>query len=114
MLIIIGSLSTETAKELSIFTTSQAEAMGETFSPYHRVREVVSQQFESLASQPSLPSIQETLLIRQGHYCGHRFQQGELTAVWFFEEAQLKVYRQDGSLANVVQLARAPSRCQAA
>ena len=40
--------------------------------------------------------IQEAILIRDGFYCGRRFQCGELQAVWFVEEDQLKIYNQEG------------------
>ena len=40
--------------------------------------------------------IEEAILIRDGFYCGRRFQCGELKAVWFVEEDQLKIYNQEG------------------
>ena len=40
--------------------------------------------------------IEEAILIRDGFYCGRRFQCGELKAVWFVEEDQLKIYDQEG------------------
>ena len=40
--------------------------------------------------------IEEAILIRDGFYCGRRFQCGELQAVWFVEEDQLKIYNQEG------------------
>jgi len=34
----------------------------------------------------------ETILIRNGVYCGRRFTHEDLVAVWFAEEAEIKVY----------------------
>ena len=45
----------------------------------------------------------ESLLIRNGHYCGQRFQSGPLTAVWFAEEDQIKFHAGDGRLLLVVK-----------
>ncbi len=44
---------------------------------------------------------QETILIQDGHYCGRRFQSGQLQAVWFIEEQQVKFYHRDGSVLEV-------------
>ena len=44
----------------------------------------------------------ETLLIRNGHYCGRRFQCGDQVAVWFIEENEIKFYGETGALAQVV------------
>lgn len=40
----------------------------------------------------------ETILIRDGHYCGRRFQAEQGHAVWFLEENQIKVYLTDGQV----------------
>jgi hypothetical protein len=40
----------------------------------------------------------ETILIRDGHYCGRRFQAEHGHAVWFLEENQIKVYLSDGQV----------------
>lgn len=43
---------------------------------------------------------QETILIRDGHYCGRRFQGDELQAIWFVEENELKFYGVDGTVVR--------------
>lgn len=48
--------------------------------------------------------IDETVLIREGVYCGHRFSSGNLSAVWFFEEDQVKVYGANRQLLYVESL----------
>ncbi|MCA9268797.1 MAG: hypothetical protein KDA41_10020 [Planctomycetales bacterium] len=40
----------------------------------------------------------ETLLVRNGCYCGRRFHMDGLSAVWFVEEDELKIYGPQGSL----------------
>ena len=46
--------------------------------------------------------MEETVLIRDGHYCGRRFEMDGNSAVWFIEENQIKCFSQDGSLHTVV------------
>ena len=79
------------------------------------IRQLVQQQFATIASDA--PAIdQETVLIRDGEYCGHRFRHGQLTAVWFFEEHQLKIYDANGHVVRVVLLGEEapPQRLNAA
>jgi hypothetical protein len=65
------------------------------------IRRLVQQQFAALS--PSCGPIRdETLLIRGGQYCGHRYQTEELTAVWFLEEDQIKVYDRTGHVTAVI------------
>ncbi len=40
----------------------------------------------------------ESLLIRSGFFCGRRFEMDGLSAIWFVEENELKVYGRDGQL----------------
>ena len=40
--------------------------------------------------------IEETIMIRDGYFCGRRFHCEEMQAVWFIEEDQLKIYNQEG------------------
>ncbi len=66
------------------------------------VRSIIQQTFASLTSEQCVIT-EETLLIRNGHYCGQRFHSGHLTAVWFLEEDQIKFHDGDGSLLLVVK-----------
>lgn len=43
----------------------------------------------------------ETILIRDGFYCGRRFSLGRLRAVWFLEEQVVKFYGEDGEFSSV-------------
>lgn len=47
--------------------------------------------------------LRESILIRDGAYCGRRFEGAEGHAVWFVEENQLKFYRADGSVARILE-----------
>lgn len=48
---------------------------------------------------------QETILIRDGMYCGRRFYIDDFMAVWFIEEGEIKFYDQAGAVATVEKLA---------
>ncbi len=42
--------------------------------------------------------VRETILIRDGYYCGRKYQAEGYTLVWFQEEDQLKLFAPNGSL----------------
>ena len=50
----------------------------------------------------------ESILIRDGYYCGRRFRQEQLEAIWFVDEDQLKVY-DDGALIEVIDRISQPA-----
>jgi len=66
------------------------------------VRQLVAKSFADLGAAPD-SELRETILIRNGGYCGRRFETDTAAAIWFVEENQLKVFRADGTLARVVQ-----------
>jgi hypothetical protein len=66
------------------------------------VRRLVTHAFAELGTPPH-SELRETILIRDGGYCGRRFETDEAAAIWFVEENQLKLFRGDGTLARVVQ-----------
>ena len=82
-------------------------------SQLKRTREYVEQTFQELDQESSLP-LREAVLIRDGHYCGHRFSRGELSAVWFFEEDQIKIYGRDRKLVQIGTTAEVDSYRRAA
>ena len=49
----------------------------------------------------SAETIGESILIREGFYCGRRFMLDGMQAVWFVEENELKVFNPDGTLLMV-------------
>ena len=66
-----------------------------------RVRRLVSQVLAQIGRADS-DEIRETILIRDGYYCGRRFETDVGAAIWFVEENQVKVFRADGSMAQVL------------
>lgn len=52
--------------------------------------------------------LRESILIKDGFFCGRRFQIDGLTAVWFVEESELKFYDREGNLLDVAE----PDRLQ--
>ena len=66
--------------------------------PVQRARQYVQAAFLQMNVRDE---VAETALIRDGIYCGHRFSAGNLSAVWFFEENEVKIYNQDRKLLRV-------------
>lgn len=64
------------------------------------VRNCVQQQLAELGCDTSA-GLHETILIRQGTYCGRRFNCDGGYAIWFIEENQLKFYAEAGALRHV-------------
>lgn len=50
--------------------------------------------------------ISETMLIRDGFFCGWRFEAGTLAAVWFVEEAEVKFLSENGAVLQVADLSQ--------
>ena len=69
-------------------------------SPTDQIRQFVKNTFDRLGVTHST-IISETLLIRDGNYCGHQFAADGFHAVWFVEEDQLKFYGSNGQLIQV-------------
>jgi len=75
-------------------------------SATERIRQLVQQTFSKLGTDASSEA-RETILIRDGHYCGRRFRRGGLEAVWFIEENQIKFHGKDGGIVKVLRPDRA-------
>lgn len=73
-----------------------------------RTRQYIQQLFNQLDSGDA--DLCETVLIRNGLYCGHRFSCNAFTAIWFFEENELKIYDADHNLLRVEALGEADVR----
>ena len=67
-----------------------------------QVRELVRHQFQQLNISTEA-GVEETILIRNGFYCGRRFTVAQAHAIWFCEEDQLKLYGPDGSVTAVLR-----------
>jgi hypothetical protein len=72
------------------------------------VRQLVAATFADLGIDAAA-ELRETILIRGGIYCGRRFEAESAHAVWFVEENQVKFYRDDGSVALVLEPAETPA-----
>lgn len=62
------------------------------------VRNLLRDWFASQAEGAPQPQMVEACLIRNGYYCGRRFQCGDHSAVWFTEEDEIKIYAPNGAL----------------
>ena len=49
-----------------------------------------------------LSDLHEAILIRQGTYCGRRFECAGGSAIWFIEEQQIKYYDAEGRVLEAV------------
>jgi hypothetical protein len=68
-----------------------------------RIRSLIRQTFSELGGlEDQTP--RETMLIRNGFFCGRRFDLDGLQAVWFSEEDEIKFFGRSGSLALVIGL----------
>lgn len=47
--------------------------------------------------------LDESILISNGYYCGRKFVCDEVSAVWFTEENEVKIYGSTGSLLETFQ-----------
>lgn len=71
------------------------------------IRSLVSQTLSQLGmTEESEP--RETILIRDGNYCGRRFETDHGYAVWFVEEGEIKFYDSDGAVIRTVDGHQAP------
>jgi hypothetical protein len=72
------------------------------------VRSLVAQTFAELGVD-CRDALRETILIRDGNYCGRRFATEDGMAMWFVEEGQIKFYGADGSVIRVIDAQAAPA-----
>ena len=72
------------------------------------VRSLVVQTFAQLGALCD-DELRETILIRDGNYCGRRFEAEGGVAVWFVEEGQIKFYGTDGSVIRVIDAQATPT-----
>jgi hypothetical protein len=73
------------------------------------IRHCVQQLFAELNFGAS-EACRETILIRDGNYCGRRFEAAAGHAVWFVEEDQLKLVDAQGRVVRVVDQVSARGR----
>jgi hypothetical protein len=68
------------------------------------VRNSVLRTFVELGIDADLP-LRETILIRDGHYCGRRFESGDLTALWLLDDRKIDISRADGTVVQTILVA---------
>ncbi len=68
-----------------------------------RVRELIQKKMQIHGATLDPPPT-ESILIRDGFFCGRRFTSAQIHAVWFHEENQVKFHRQDGTMIEAVDL----------
>lgn len=61
------------------------------------IRQSIRESLWALGASPTA-AMTESLLIRDGVYCGQRFQNDGYEAVWFIEENQVKFYGRSGGV----------------
>lgn len=70
-----------------------------TSSPVERVRQTICLHLARLSNR-SLASLHESILIRNGLYCGRKFQTEGFEVVWFIEEDEIKFFGPNGNLIS--------------
>lgn len=80
-------------------------------SPIERMREAISHQLHALGAQ-EINSIHETLLIRNGLFCGRKFECNGHTVIWFVEEDQVKFFSPCGELLKTTSAVQCLSSCE--
>ncbi len=63
------------------------------------IRQHARRRLEEMGAAPQADLV-ETILIRDGYYCGRRFSCDGFSAVWFVEETQVKFYHRDGRVVT--------------
>lgn len=64
------------------------------------IRRLIQMTFQELGA-PGAQDLSENILLRDNYYCGRRFTAGDLQAVWFVEEGEIKFYGKGGGLLKV-------------
>jgi hypothetical protein len=68
-----------------------------TSTPVERLRLSICEVLSQFAKR-SVVSLHETILIRNGLYCGRKFQAEGFEVVWFVEEDEIKFFGPTGDL----------------
>ena len=67
------------------------------------IRQYIRSMMSVLGDQ-SLANVVESLLLRDGVYCGHCFRRAGYQVIWFVEENQIKLFGPDGSLIRTASI----------
>lgn len=66
-------------------------------TPVERIRAAIAQQLSQMGATGT-NSVGESILIRNGLFCGRRFQCSGYQVVWFIEEDEIKFFSPCGDL----------------
>lgn len=70
-----------------------------------KVRAAISDRLSALGAH-DVTSIRETILIRQGLFCGRKFECDGFQVVWFVEENHIKIFGSEGRLIEAMSAER--------
>lgn len=68
-----------------------------TATPVEKIRLAIAEQLRSFGAQDAV-SLREAILIRDGLFCGRKFQCEGYEVVWFIEEDEIKFFSPCGDL----------------
>ena len=66
------------------------------------IRQLVQSHLTELAGNQG-DITNETLLIRNGEYCGHRYHADAMSAIWFCEEGEIKIYGPNDGVIRAIK-----------
>jgi hypothetical protein len=71
-------------------------------TPVEKIRIAIGDQLSEFGAQRgellTAASLKETILIRNGIFCGRKFQQADYVVVWFIEEDEIKFFDPSGEM----------------
>lgn len=70
-------------------------------TPVEKIRAAIANQLSAYGAQ-DVESTHETILIRNGLFCGRKFQCDRHEVVWFIEEDEIKFFGPCGDLLKAV------------
>lgn len=71
-----------------------------------KIRSAIATELQALGAG-DVSDLRETILIRDGLFCGRKFQSSGFSVVWFMEENEIKFFGPTGHLL----LATTPDQC---
>ena len=71
------------------------------FTQPQKIRSLVREALKGFCDSP-FADLTESILVRSGNYCGHRFESHGISAVWFLEEQEVKFYGTAGQVLQVI------------
>ena len=79
-------------------------------SPIERMRSAIAHQLRQFGAQPKA-DLHETLLIRNGLFCGRKYLCDGHLVVWFIEEDEIKFFSPCGDLLKAMSAIECLANC---